>query len=298
MMKSGRPRFYKSRAGTRWRSRPEACLSNFLYARGVKHWRGERYPDEFAKVSGQKYCRYDLHFVTPAGEQIDVEIWGDFPEALSRGRYSATRAQKEAFHEGSENFLGLHHLDCLQDTRLTDLLKRHIGIIEPFRFEQPSDHHIESAHWTDGDDLLETCRRIAAEQPDGIFPSEEWLRKRGRYAGRPGNSYPTLAKYIAKYLGPGGGIRKVRKLLGQAGASTTKWTPEAVMTAWRKFELDHGMTPTNCKGMSRRGQANGDVIREGARIYEVARRLKVVDLVRSGQTTQKRKLKPHHVETE
>lgn len=49
-MKPGRARYYKSRNGMRWRSRPEACLSNFLHVRGIKHWRGERYPNDFAKM--------------------------------------------------------------------------------------------------------------------------------------------------------------------------------------------------------------------------------------------------------
>ena len=120
--KSGRPRYFESRAGIRWRSRPEACLSNFLYARGIEHKRGERYPVDYAKESGRKYGRYDLHFVAQTGEDIDVEIWGDIPDALSKGRYSVTRAKKEAYHEGRTNFLGLHYLDCQSERRLTELL--------------------------------------------------------------------------------------------------------------------------------------------------------------------------------
>ena len=84
VMKSGRPRYFDSRSGIRWRSRPEACLSNFLYARGIKHKRGKRYPEDYAKISGRKYGRYDLHFLRPSGEWVDVEIWGDIPDKFSK----------------------------------------------------------------------------------------------------------------------------------------------------------------------------------------------------------------------
>lgn len=295
VMKNGRPRYFDSRVGVRWRSRPEACLSNFLYARGIKHWRGERYPDDYAKISGRKYGRYDLHFLAQTDEQIDVEIWGDIPDAFSKGRYSVTRAKKEAYHEGRTNFLGLHYLDCLSESRLSDLLVPYIGVIEPFRFDMPRDRLIKSAHWSEYDYWLEECRRIAAEQPDGIFPNEQWLPKRGKYADRPGEAYNTLSRYVQTILG---GARNVRKLLGQADASTTKWTPETVIDAWRKFEIEHDITPAQCKGISRHGQADGDVVREGARIYEVARRLNVVDLARNGQIGRKRKWTFQRVEEE
>lgn len=295
VMKNGRPRYFDSRVGVRWRSRPEACLSNFLYARGIKHWRGERYPDDYAKISGRKYGRYDLHFLARTGEQIDVEIWGDIPDAFSKGRYRVTRAKKEAYHDNRPNFLPLHYLDCQYDSRLTELLKSYIGTVEPFQFNNPQDRLIKSAHWSEYDYWLGECRRIAAEQPDGIFPNEQWLRKRGKYADRPGEAYNTLSRYIQTILG---GARNVRKLLNQADESTTKWTSESVIEAWRKFEMKHNITPAQCKGMYRRGHADSEVAREGARIYEVARRLGVVDLARDGQTGRKRKWTPDRTEKE
>jgi len=56
--------FQGSRCGIRWRSRPEACLSNFLYARGVEHRLGERYPGGYSVQSGRSYGRYDMHFMS------------------------------------------------------------------------------------------------------------------------------------------------------------------------------------------------------------------------------------------
>jgi hypothetical protein len=53
--------------------------------------------------------------------------------------------------------------------------------------------------------------------PDGKFPTEEWLRKRGRWADRPGEPYNTLSVYIKQWIG---GVRKLRLLLDQEEAST------------------------------------------------------------------------------
>ncbi len=54
--------FYESRNGMRWRSRPEASLSNFLYARGIKHKRGERYAAGYSKQSGRRWgSLYQFH---------------------------------------------------------------------------------------------------------------------------------------------------------------------------------------------------------------------------------------------
>ena len=192
-------KFYNSRVGIRWRSRPEAGLSNFLYARGIEHKRGERYPDGYSKQSGRAHGRYDLHFRSNAGEWIDVEIWGDLPDAYSHGRYRRTREFKEAWRAGDPNFLGLQYQDCLSDGRLAVLLQPYIRVIEPFRFDKPQDRQIETAHWSDADEFLETCRQLAADMPDGIFPSEEWLRKRGRYASRTGDAYNTIAVRVNLY---------------------------------------------------------------------------------------------------
>jgi hypothetical protein len=110
--------FRESRNGMRWRSRPEACLSNFLYARGVKHERGKRYPDGYAVQSGRHWATYDLHFQTRDGRWIDVEVWGEDRGAISRGRYRQTRKQKETWQANRSDFLGIPYLDCLSDESL------------------------------------------------------------------------------------------------------------------------------------------------------------------------------------
>jgi hypothetical protein len=295
VMRDGKPRYFESRSGIRWRSRPEACLSNFLYARGIEHRRGDRYPAEYAARFGRRYARYDLHFRSCSGKEIDVEIWGDIPDAYSHGRYAKTRQMKEEFNRGRDDFLGIHYLDCQSEDRIHEILEPFIGRIAPFHFDRAYDPRIESAHWSDADECLETCRRLAAQMPDGIFPNEQWLRKRGRFADRPGEAYNTLAGYVQKRLG---GTRNVRELLGQAEASTTRWTPESVISAWREFEAKYDLTPAQCAARKAQGCIPDDVGREGARIYAVARRLGVFEQAREGRAGRKRRWTAEAIERE
>ena len=76
-----------------------------------------------------------MHFKSPEGSWINVEIWGDLPDNLSKGRYKETRALKEAFLASDPNALGIQFQDCYSDSRLTEILKPYIGVIEPFRFD-------------------------------------------------------------------------------------------------------------------------------------------------------------------
>jgi hypothetical protein len=179
--------FYPSRNGMRWRSRPEACLSNFLYARQIEHKRGERYPESYAEQSGRQYGRFDMHFRSAKGEWVDVEVWGNPPTNLWGGRYEITRGYKEKWAADKLNFLGIPYKDCLRDELLSRHLRPFIGDIAPSQFDTPQDQFIETSHWTDGAELLEDCRKLAATMPDGIFPNEQWLRKRGKYADRLGS---------------------------------------------------------------------------------------------------------------
>jgi methylphosphotriester-DNA--protein-cysteine methyltransferase len=283
--------FFGSRCGIRWRIRPEACLSNFLYARGIEHRLGERYPDGYSVQSGRSHGRYDVHFMSKDGTQIDVEIWGDIRERLSHGRYAATRALKEAWHDGRPTFLGLHYLDCQDEGKLTGLLEPYIGIIAPFQFDKPQDHMVETAHWSDVDELLESCREFAKQMPDGLFPGDEWLRKRGRYANRPGDAYNTLAVRVNQWLH---GTRNVRKLVEQEGG-TTKWTAESAVAAWQAFEEKHGVTPAGCASGARRGSLDKAVVAEGARIYSAVHRFGVLEQARRGRTGRKVKWTPKSV---
>jgi hypothetical protein len=256
--------FVESRNGLRWRSHPEASLSNFLYARGVEHRRGDRYPKEYEALSGRTHGRYDLHFAGTSG-WIDVEIWGDDPGGHDPSNYRAVRAFKEQFNADNPNFLGVHFERCFSETELTDLLAPHLGTIAPFVFERPTDPLIPTTHWSNTDELLGYCQQFAASMPDGEFPTEEWLRKRGKWATRPGAAYNTLSVYIKQWFG---GVRSLRKLLGQEHVSTTRWDKNAVLSGWAQFYKDYGRTPNQMRAHHARGIAtfNPEVVKQAGRL--------------------------------
>jgi hypothetical protein len=276
--------FRTSRSGMRWLSHPEASMSDFLYARGIEHKRGERYDQGYAEQSGRRHGTYDMHFLASDGGWIDVEIWGDLPDNLSGGRYADTRELKEAWNEGNLKFLGIQYQDCLSDETLTRILEPFIGVIEPFRFEKPQDPFIETSHWTDSDELLETCRQLAAAMPDGIFPNEQWLRKRGKFSNRPGPTYNVVALRVNQWLG---GMRKARELLGQSAASTTAWTPERAIQAWREFQAKYGLSPTQLASRERKKDFPPEVVKNAQAIRQAAVRHGVIDEARDGKSARK-----------
>ena len=276
--------FRVSRNGMRWLSHPEASMSDFLHARGIVHKYGERYDKGYAEQSGRHHGCYDIHFLTITGLWIDVEIWGDLPDNLSGGKYARTRVLKETWNTNNPNFLGIQYTDCLSDAKLTRILEPYIGIIEPFNFEKPQDPFIETSHWTDSDELLETCCQIAAQMPDGIFPNEGWLRKRGKYANRIGPTYNSVALRVVQWLG---GFRNLRKLLGQSAISTTSWTSETVIQAWRDFQAEHGLTPTQMVSKHRVKTFPSNIVKRAQTIRGAAVRYGVLNEARDGKKAYK-----------
>lgn len=233
-------KFVESRNGLRWLSHAEASLSNFLYARGIEHKKGERYSDEIVNFSDAKSAYYDVHFKARNGKWVDVEVWGDIPLGHAPEQYARRRKAKEAFNESNPRFIGIHHEDCYSDETLTKILLPFIGTVNPFQFDKPTDRVIPSTHWSNADELLAYCNQLASEMPDGIFPTEEWLRKRGKYSSRPGKAYNTLAVYIKQWLG---GVRNVRRLLGQEETNTRQWDAKSALQAYKVFIESHGLTP-------------------------------------------------------
>jgi len=147
-------------------------------------------------------------------------------------------------------------MDCFNEATLANILEPYIGSIEAFQFDKPTDHLIHSTHWSNTDELLEFCRHLVSTMPDGQFPTEEWLRKRGKWKGRSGEVYNTLSVYIKTWLG---GVRNLRKLLGQSHVSTIEWDKDSAIAAYQKFYDDHGLTPGQVRQKSRAG---GDFSRE------------------------------------
>lgn len=255
--------FVESRNGMRWRSHPEASVSNFLYARGIEHRRGDRYPGSYADETGRAYGFYDLHILTSVG-WLDVEIWGDNPGGHGEAAYRAKREGKEVFNAANPQFLGIEFRDCYDESKLAAVLAPYIGTPPPHVFDRPTDRVIHSTHWSNADELLDHCRALAAEMPDGKFPTEEWLRKRGKWADRPGPAYNTLSIYIKTWIG---GVRQLRDILGQADASTTKWDRTTALAAWGAFWNTHGVTPNQVRTAARDGAPfNTTVLREAGRL--------------------------------
>lgn len=243
--------FVESRNGLRWRSHPEASFSNFLYARGIEHKRGEKYPAEYVNHSDSNYAYFDLHFLNAKSKWVDVEIWGDKPHGHNETTYKSKRRYKELFNANNPNFIGIHFNDCFSEEKLAEILKPHIGAISPFKFDKPTDRLIHTTHWSNADELLEYCKQISASMPNGDFPTEEWLRKRGKWKDRAGKTYNTVSIYIKTWLG---GIRNLRRLLDQEHVSTNVWTKESALEAYRNFYEIHGLTSGQVRSLYRRGE--------------------------------------------
>ena len=242
--------FVESRSGRRWLSHPEASLSNYLYARGIAHTKGRLYPSSYQTETGRRAI-YDLHFTDKIGNEIDVEVWGDDPGGHGAEKYAARREAKEKFHGSSQTFLGIHYLDCLSDDRLNVVLEPYLDPIAPFVFDKSTDAYLETAHWSNADELLETCRKISVSQPDGCLPNEGWLRKRGKFRTRDGPAYNTVAIYIKLWLG---GMRNARSLLGQAAKNTKVRSRDAILEELRVWVETYGRSPRAICADVRRGK--------------------------------------------
>lgn len=244
--------FVESRNGLRWRSHPEASVSNFLYTRGIKHTNGRKYPPEYADESGQNYGYFDLAVQVSVEICLDIEIWGEKPNGHNEGHYARKRHEKEAFNANNKHFLGIEFRDCFVEDKLAKIFEPYIGIIEPYIFDKATDYVIPSTHWSNADELIDYCREFAAKQPDGKFPTEEWLRKRGKWSDRPGDAYNTLSVYIKLWLG---GIRNLRKILVQAEHSTVSWDKESAVQAYKKFYEEHQLTPDQARHLYEKGDS-------------------------------------------
>lgn len=203
---------------------------------------------------------------------------------MNGNKYANIRHKKEGWRKDDPKFLGIEFNDCFVEKKLDDILAPYIGRISPFVFDKPTDKLIETAHWSSSDELIENCRKFAATQPDGLFPNEQWLRKRGRYRDRPGEPYNTMAICINKWLG---GTRNLREILGQGHASTSKWTTETLAKAWEDFVQEHGISPAQASGRKGYEHFSIEILRKGSSIYAAAKRHGVAEQLWSNSTRQK-----------
>ncbi len=243
-------KFVKSRSGIRWLSIAEACLSNFLNARGIKHGRGHKYPTKYNELSGRKYGYYDLYFFNKKGQSVDVEVWGEIPMGKDQLNYQAKKKSKEKFNRKRDSFIGINFRDCYVESKLEAILLPFIGNKKKLKYQTPHDHLVHSVHWSTADELIEFCRDIALKQRDGAFPTEEWLRKRGTFRNRKGDAYNTLAIYIRTKLG---GMRNLRKILGQEHSSTYSWSKELALQKCLMFYKKYRTMPYQARSIKRSG---------------------------------------------
>jgi hypothetical protein len=283
--------FCQSSNGMRWLSQPEALLSDFLHAHGIEHKRGERYPTDYEEKSGRKWARYDLHFQATDGTWIDVEVWGDSLSPMSGGRYARTRALKEKWQDNRPKFLGIPYKNCLSQKRLAEILEPFIGQGTDGITSKACMDAVESSLYASKSELLTACRARAAQMPDGIFPADSWLRKRGKHANRPGPVYNCLSVYVTRWFG---GTRAVRELLGQGSASTTKWSEAKVRIEWAAFVAKTGLTPSQAKGKMRQETLPREIVNEAGRIYRVAHELGLLASLRNGRTARRVIWTPEH----
>jgi hypothetical protein len=235
----------------RLRSHPEASFSNFLYARGIEHITGRKYPKDYTTFSGLSYGYYDIQFKDKNGDWVDVEIWGDKPNGSSEEHYAFKRKAKEAYNADNNKFIGVEFRDCFEEEIITDILKPYIGVIEPYVFEKSTDKIIPSTHWSNADELIEYCKEFIKECPNQEFPTEEWLRKRGKWKDREGIAYNTLAVYIKKWIG---GVRKLREILEQSQVSTEAWTKDKVLEEYKKWYEQYHISVGSARSRYKRGQ--------------------------------------------
>ena len=243
--------FVTSRNGMRWRSHLEASLSNFLYARGITHDRGKKYPNDYSEITGQTYGYYDLQFETRTKDWVDVEIWGDKPYGHNEKHYAFKRKLKENYNKKNSLFLGIEFNDCYIENKLIEILEPYIGYKPPSIFERNYDKIIPSTHWSNADELIEYCKIFVKNMPNETFPTEEWLRKRGKWKNRDGEAYNTLSIYIKKWIG---GIRQLRKIIGQPENSTVKWNREKAIQEYKKIFDIYGLTTGQLRGKMRSSQ--------------------------------------------
>lgn len=239
---------FTSRNGLKFRSLAEACLANFLYARGIEIKVGEKYPEGYSVLSGKKYGVYDIHFKGKKGEYtdkwIDCEVWGENPNGHNKENYAITRKYKESFNKDNDCFIGIAYHDCYRENELSTILNKYIGTIEPYIFNNEEDKQIKPTLWNSMDVVKKQCRHIM-ENNNNIIPTEGWMRKRGKYKNRPTEEWEN--KYnlasLTVYIKQVGGIRKIRELLGNSEKSTNTWDKDKIILYIKNIYETYKKTP-------------------------------------------------------
>ena len=235
-----------------WLSHAECCLANFLYSRGIEIKNGEKYPKEYNLQTNRKYGIYDLHFKGKINEYenkwISVEVWGDKPNGHSEIEYSIKRKQKELFHINDSLFLGISYKICYNEKSLEELLKKYIGVINPYIFKDERDKLFKTTQWTILDIVIKDCKYIM-DNNNNILPPEGWfrLRKKSKYENRIINDWEknikTNLNTLSVYIKQCGGIRKIRKTLNCYNESTIEWNKDKIIKNMNEIYNRYSLPP-------------------------------------------------------
>jgi hypothetical protein len=199
----------------------EVSLANFLYERGIRFKRGERYPPAYEAMSGRHHGTYDFHIQTtvsdviPEGEWLDVEVWGGpgRNHVKDHDNYQKTRKAKEAFHSGRPGFLGIEYAKCYSARALSNILRPYIGEPEVREVQRSKPTSIETQ-------VINRSIEIASNF-EGVLPGCKWFSKTGKYVGRDvlpweDKSWCNFTWKVKKI----GGFAKLRKNLQERAAQT------------------------------------------------------------------------------
>ncbi len=107
----------------KWRSFPEALLSNYLISNSITPIMGEKYPDSFHSIYG-KNGYYDMHFVDPKSNiKYFIEVWGGGGNRDGKAEYEKQKKSKQNFNENNSCFIELSYIDCYNKDKLHNIFK-------------------------------------------------------------------------------------------------------------------------------------------------------------------------------
>lgn len=245
---------FVSRNNMTWLSSPEVCLANFLLSRGITIQKGKKYPKEYSEMTGRKYGVYDLHFIATkdkfVGKTIDVEVWGDCPNGHGTDIYESKRKVKEEFNRDNTHFIGIQYSVCYKTDKLIEILSSYIENIDIQSVSfKPMDKKVEPTRWNLFDSVIEQCKQVIKFIPNGKLPTEEWMRRRGKFKDREVYEWETDINLnsLSKYIQEVGGIRLIRESIGDE-SSTIKWNRDVVLNVALEIYSIYKKSPQSVLG--------------------------------------------------
>ena len=221
---------YICKAGLRHRSFGEVQVSDFLYKYGATYRSEPQYPDTFSTEKTDS-GRFDFEFQGDEGT-IYIEVWGGMKGNNDQSDYNKKRKQKEDFcSENKIPLLGIEYNDTLSEDKLETIFSPHLKNVR-------DKNVVNTITLSFEDRVISKCREIANNQPDGLMPSEHWLRKRDGWGNREGDADNTLPNEIRAI----GGITKVRQILGEE-SQYRNWDDDKILKEIKDFYETYQKTP-------------------------------------------------------